>query len=247
MRKKFSSWWQAALDLFFPGPNFCLFCGEEEAEAESICRKCLNFFTYFRQKDCCEKCGKFIEEGKICSDCLVHSRFFNGGRAAGPYEGLLREAITAFKFRGQRKIGEVLAVMMTEVLLADDRLRGVEVVVPVPLGEERRRERGYNQAEILAAGVAEKLFLPCYPQVLHRCRETLPQRELRKEERWHNVRDAFAVREVELVNGKVILLVDDVFTTGATADACSAVLLQAGAKEVWVLTAAAGWDKEGLG
>lgn len=150
--------------------------------------------------------------------------------AIGEYEGSLRDIIHALKYEGRRSIAPPLGALMRSV--GADLLRGADVVVPVPLHPRRERSRGFNQADDLA----RTLGVPVRP-LLRRTRYTTSQIELPKDERRRNVRDAFALADKPLCP-HVVVLVDDVSTTGATLDSCASVLKAAGAKEVRALTAA---------
>jgi ComF family protein len=157
-------------------------------------------------------------------------------RAIGDYDGVLRDVIHALKYGGRRSLAVPLARRMREA--AGGLLDGVELVVPVPLHGRRRRERGFNQAEDLAA----QLGLPM-ARALRRTRPTQSQTELPSSRRHRNVRGAFALTRsgaegAKAVRGRLLLIVDDVSTTGATLQACARVLKDAGAREVRALTAA---------
>jgi ComF family protein len=163
-------------------------------------------------------------------------------RAAGLYDGSLRAILHAFKYQGRRSLAGPLAAAMAR---ADPQaLSGVDFVVPVPLHPSRERERGFNQARDLAL----RLGAACI-DALARVRPTAPQTSLSAARRRRNVQNAFALRPAprwswiprrrgRAVEGAVILLVDDVATTGATLDACARALKDAGAREVRALTAA---------
>jgi ComF family protein len=204
----------------------------------------------------CAVCGRVLDaplDGAVCGSCWTaitprRSSFvlqvIAQGRAIGPYESTLREVIHALKYDKRRSIAPRLAAMMASEGL--DVLRGADLVVPVPLHRRRQRERGFNQAEELA----RHLPVPMR-RVLKRVRATRPQIELPAHERRDNVRDAFALRRPLLglltrraqqdgrpLQGRTIVVVDDVATTGATLDACARVLQAAGAVEVRALTAA---------
>jgi ComF family protein len=154
-------------------------------------------------------------------------------RAVGAYDGALRAIVHALKYEGRRSLAKPLADLMR--IRGADMLAGAEYVVPVPLHPSRRRERGFNQA----ADLARHLGLPtCH--ALARIRETRTQTDLPAAARHRNVSGAFALapRAAARVSERVIVLVDDVSTTGATLEACAVVLKEAGAKEVRALTAA---------
>jgi len=115
-------------------------------------------------------------------------------------------------------------------------------VVPVPIHKNREAKRGYNQVELMARQYARHAKLPLVSQVLVRTKDTLPMRNLGVSQRIDNVRDAFSIRKggEDILAGKTILLIDDIYTTGSTADSCTQTLLAGGAKEVWLLTFASG-------
>jgi ComF family protein len=142
------------------------------------------------------------------------------------------------KYHGRRRV----AARLAEVLLALPAVRDVlargAVLVPVPLHPRRRRERGFNQAELLAREVGRRARLPVAPSALVRRKDTVAQAGLSAAARRRNVRGAFAVRRRAAVAGKVVVLVDDVLTTGATASACASLLRDAGASEVRLLAVA---------
>jgi ComF family protein len=163
---------------------------------------------------------------------------FAAGASLGPYAGALRSAIHELKYRGRRRV----AARLADALLGEPSVRALlaadAVLVPVPLHPRRKRERGFNQAEWLAAELARRVPVRLAPAVLVRRKETAPQTGLSASARRANVRGAFAVRRRAQVDGRVVVLVDDVLTTGATALACAQALRQAGAAQVRLLTAA---------
>jgi ComF family protein len=197
----------------------------------------------------CDACGdplpgwrNISRELCICPRCRRGSRSVSRSRAAGRYSGPLRAIIHAFKYEGRRSLAVGLAALMRTQ--GSDVLAGADCVVPVPLHWRRRRARGFNQA----ADLASHLGLPvCH--ALRRVRGTRPQVDLPAAQRHRNVRGAFATaggrwrprRRVAVrraVRQRVVVLVDDVSTTGATLAACARVLRAAGAREVRALTAA---------
>jgi ComF family protein len=145
------------------------------------------------------------------------------------------------KYRGRRRAARRLAEELLESIAVTRLLTRDAVLVPVPLHPRRRRERGFNQSELLATELARRTGLRVAPAALVRRRDTSPQAGLTAAARRANVAGAFAVRQRARVSGRPVVLVDDVFTTGATARGCARVLREAGASEVRVLTVARVW------
>ncbi len=164
--------------------------------------------------------------------------------AYGSYEGGLRELIHLLKFGGVRPAANVLGRMLAESIAAlqGEFAGNCLAVVPVPLHRSKLRQRGFNQAELIARA-ALKVSAPddrlkLCPAVLERKRETTSQIGLTQHQRRENVRGAFAVAQAHAIKGREVLIVDDVFTTGATVSECARILRRAGATKVWVATVA---------
>lgn len=156
-------------------------------------------------------------------------------RSWAAFGGPLRHALHRLKYKGDVALGEILAEPLLELLQELDW--PVEVITTVPLGVVRRKERGYNQANLLACPLALASGKLYRPQALFKVRETRSQVGLTAEQRRENVAEAFRARP-RVVEGRQVLVVDDVLTTGATLEACAAALLQAGAMQVYGLTLA---------
>jgi ComF family protein len=190
----------------------------------------------------CPRCGLPYptpeREDHLCGECLVTRRPFALARAVGLYEDTLMTAIHLFKYRGRIGIGKVLGGIMADFAGGIWDMKVFSVIMPVPLHRKRLRERGFNQAVILARKIAKRFDLPLDFLTLRRELFTAPQVGLGHEERSVNVRGAFTVRRPERAAGKRVLLVDDVYTTGSTLAECAATLLNAGAESVAVLTLA---------
>jgi ComF family protein len=190
----------------------------------------------------CSKCGlPFVSregDDHTCSECLSEKRYFGIARASGVYEGTLMEALHRFKYTKKTALSKPLSFLAAQTFSRFWDGHGIGLVVPVPLQIRRLRERGFNQAVLLAKGVGRLGDMPVDPFVLVRTRWTEPQTSLSRKERKKNLKGAFAVRKPENVRGKKVLLVDDVYTTGSTVNECSRVLLRAGAHSVDVLTVA---------
>lgn len=173
--------------------------------------------------------------GALCSTCIANPPAFDWARAAARYAGTVRDALHAFKFEGRRALAGPLADLLLEQWAW--RLPGaVDALVPVPLAGDRERERGFNQAALLAARMAPALRAPVRARWLTRARATSPQTELTAVARRANVRDAF--RAHPAVAGRRVVVIDDILTTGATVAECARALRARGARAVGVLTVA---------
>lgn len=186
----------------------------------------------------CAACGDSLPtwrtisvEASLCARCRRARPPIVLARAIGPYEGSLRAIVQAFKYQSRPTLARHLARRMTQA--GGDVLRDADAAVPVPLHRGRERARGFNQARELA----RHLDLPLV-DALRRTRRTAPQADLPAARRHVNVRGAFEMKRGAVVDGLIVVLVDDVSTTGATLQACAVPLLAAGAREVRALTCA---------
>ena len=211
-----------------------------------MCAVCLDSLPWIR-KPFCLKCGKDFHASsdadkkrfalRVCASCRTAKPAFASARSAFRYEGVARQAVQALKFRGRKTLAETFAIFLEE-RLADEPgfLDGVDLIIPVPLHPSRRRERGFNQSALVARELSHRQGIPLSETALVRNRKTRSQVGLSARQRADNIRGAFAAGEE--VRGRVILLVDDVMTTGATANACARGLKAGGAEETRVLTLA---------
>jgi len=174
--------------------------------------------------------------GRVCRRCIRSETALRAILARYAFEGTIRAALLAFKYRARTRLAPFLASALDAALIT--RPLTIDLVVPVPLTAERQRTRGFNQAALLARPLAATQGWVLAQDVVQRVRETRQQTELPARERMRNVLGAFAVSQPEAVEGKRILLVDDVCTTGATLAACAAPLLESGAEGVWGLVVA---------
>jgi ComF family protein len=228
-------------DVIFP-PR-CITCGVilEEHGPLPFCPQCTAGIRYIHSP-LCPRCGiPFTtpeKEDHFCGECLVTQRPFALARAVGLYEETLLTAVHLFKYRGRIGIGKVLGGIMADFAGGIWDMKVFSVIIPVPLHRKRLRERGFNQAVILARKISKRFALPLDFLTLRRQLFTAPQVGLGREERSVNVRGAFTVRKPERTAGKRVLLVDDVYTTGSTLLECTRTLLDAGADSVAILTLA---------
>ncbi|GGG10534.1 ComF family protein [Pontibacter amylolyticus] len=154
-------------------------------------------------------------------------------------KGRVQRVLHKLKYKGAQELGEHLGKRYGAILLDQGYAVHFDLIVPVPLHRLKLRRRGYNQSEGFAKGLAEALQIPWSNRVLERAVDTDSQTKKSRLDRWQNVEQVFAVKQMEAVKGKRILLVDDVLTTGATLEACAQALLQKGCSEVSVTTIAA--------
>ena len=187
------------------------------------------------QPPLCPICGQSLVNDQPCQSCPPGGYHFQALRAWAEFNGPLRSAIHRLKYKGDLALGEILARHMAGLL--HNLGWKVDVVVPVPLGVARQQQRGYNQASLLALPLAMACGLPHRPRALHKIRQTRTQVGLSRTARRANVAGAFQA-DSHLVEGRSILVVDDVATSGVTLDACAAALIEAGAQTVYGLTLA---------
>jgi competence protein ComFC len=237
---RFASWFGGGLlSLCFP-PN-CAICGSDTAAGDHLCEACASEIESIREPYCSKCSSPFhgaITEKFVCANCGDREQHFECAVACYLSTGPVRDFIHGFKYQGKTMLRNVLAGWLAESL-DDPRIAGrpFDALVPVPLHHIRRREREFNQAQVLAELVAPKAGKPVW-NALRRIRSTPTQTRLDRAERMENLSGAFVVRKPAQVRGRHLLLVDDVFTTGSTVEECSRVLLKAGAASVRVITVA---------
>lgn len=225
---------QAVLDFVFP-PR----CAGCRASGAWFCPTCQA--TVREQRGDTPRCGGCDRPSRQtpCYVCRSQPTALAGLRVLGEYSAPLKPAIWSLKFGGKRPLADPFGFMLARHWAAYS-LAAVEGVVTIPMQRDRQRQRGYNPAEELAAVCARALKVPFWRQAVVRTRAAPPQRGLDALARQANVAGLFAcaTRAVPLVQGKRVLLIDDVTTTGATLNAVAAALMTAGAAEVWGLALA---------
>lgn len=250
--------------VLFPAP--CALCGEllSRMSRVPVCDLCWSSLRPQRGT-LCTRCGEDLGVAQfsvplrpsalrspsdlLCQPCRVSSPAFEKAEAYGVYEGALRSLIHLLKYEGMRPVARRLGALLAASLELSEELsqepRSPLLVVPVPMHRAKRRRRGFNHAELLAHAVAGKLRqrhsawkMRVDSDVLVRKRATEVQAGLTPRQRRENLRGAFFAPHPEKLAGRHVLLIDDVYTTGATARACSRVLLHAGAASIRVATVA---------
>ena len=228
-------------DILFP-PE-CPACGTVliAGEGHRFCPECLSTINFI-VPPLCTFCGlPFTGSGGVnhlCEDCILSKPPFSMARAMGKYEETLLEIIHLFKYHGKVSVGEALGRIMAKTRYDSLAIETYSLIIPVPLHPKKLRERGFNQSLVLAKQISKMFSISLDFITLRRVLHTESQVNLSRQERVANVRRAFAVTDRNGIEGKKILLIDDVYTTGSTAKECSEILMKNGAEEVAVLTLA---------
>lgn len=204
----------------------------------------------------CRKCGKEVpgQHHEYCLDCIRHKRTFDSGAALFHYNDAARHSLAAVKYKNRREYLDFYGTAMQYRFEKAIRYWKPDMLIPVPIHPSRRRQRGYNQAEELAIRLGKAWNIPVCTRLLFRARKTTPQRDLNPTERLKNLQEAFRVhpeflsdaRNPEISGGKLpdcVVLIDDIYTTGSTIEACSRVLKAAGIKEIHYLSICIGDGK----
>ena len=199
-------------------PDVCVACGAELLESESgACLLCLYKIprtnNFLKENNSAE----ILMAGRIPFERIATFSYFVEG-------GVLRPMVHKLKYYDGKDMGILLGKMFGEDLLASDFINNIDIIVPVPLHPKKQRSRGYNQAEIIAHGISEATEIPVISNNFIRVVFNPTQTKRTKTERWENVSGIFKIKDSSLFDGKHILLVDDVITTGSTIEACGNVL-----------------------
>ncbi len=221
-------------DALYPENITCDLCGEElVAETRyRLCAKCIEKMEFVGDHICLN-CGVTIDnEATYCDRCQNNESVFKLNRSPLIYDGKAREMIHALKFANKKYLVHTLGAMMVDTYIKHN-MQG-EIIVPVPMSESEKKKRGFNQAELLAYEIGARLNIPVLPALI-KVKDTSAQKQLTGRERAENLKGVFEVVYPQVKDRK-ILLVDDIFTTGATANECTKALLKAKCKEVSVLT-----------
>ncbi len=207
---------KALVHLLFP--DLCLCCDQELVQGEqSVCWTCYQQLPFTGFQNLKENPVSLLFAGRLPIADATALCYFRK-------QGVVQHMLHALKYANKPEVGELLGSILGGQLKAAGWQ--VDVVVPVPLHKARAHQRGYNQAAMIARGIAEALEVPCGEQVLRRNKFTETQTHKTRVERWQNVHDVFELVQPAMVKSRSVLLVDDVLTTGATLEACGHALLQ---------------------
>ena len=219
-------------------PRRCPLCQDILTDkAALICMKCRTKAVPIRGPKC-KTCGKPVAslETEYCPDCQEKTHFFTSGRAVFLYEKEIRKSVYQFKFHNKREYAGFYVSEMERVCGNEIRTWNPDVIIPIPMYKRKKRQRGYNQAQVIAQVIGKELDLPVVEDLLIRNRKTVAQKQLGSRERAKNLENAFKISQ-RWINKqetlKKILLVDDIYTTGSTLDVCAKVLKQVDIAEVY--------------
>lgn len=228
-------------------PPRCPICDDILVEGKNIpCLRCRHHIRYITSPRCM-KCGKQIEDEdtQYCYDCLKTTHYFTKGIAVWSYQDCIKQSIYNFKYNNKREnskfyINEILRIYEKQIIQWK-----ADVIIPIPLHRIRERRRGYNQAKLIADGISRQLNIPVNNNILIRTINTRPQKELNDKERIKNLANAFAVTDAFKTsqtshNIKKAILIDDIYTTGATMDICAKLLRESGFEEIYYICVCTG-------
>jgi|LGVF01.2.fsa_nt_gb ComF family protein len=216
----------------------CITCNKELSTKTKygLCDECLKNLP-FNNSHICYKCGDSLTgRGSYCLSCKDTKKDYEFARSPFIYEGKIKTLIYKLKYSKGKYLSPYISYLLIDEFIKHDW--EVDIIVPVPLFKSRERKRGFNQASLIASKFEEVLNLPIENNNLVRVINTPTQTKLTRRERQANLNKAFKVIDTQKLKGKNILLIDDIFTTGATTDECSKMLKKAGVKNIYVLTLA---------
>ena len=224
-------------------PRSCEICSRPvDRDGRHICSECLMRIPFVKPDGCCRVCGREVEGQPfefLCNECIgPNAPLFDRAASAVRFEDAIRTMVLDYKFNGHLWLKEDFTDWMEAALRARFDVNAVDMVVPMPLSLEHRIDRGYNQCTYLAEGLAGRIGRDFVSGVLASKGGRLRQSGLGEEARRENARDKFYVRDSSLVEGRTVLVVDDIMTTGATLSDCARALKASGAWRVWCVTLA---------
>ena len=226
------------VDLLFP--RRCPVCDDIVPMQEGlICMTCRSKIRYITSPRC-QKCGKQLVDDTVifCADCQTKRHFFDKGYALYDYQSM-KKSIYRFKYGGRCEYAKFYAEDLYRHLKDMPQLWDADVIIPVPLHRQRKKQRGYNQAELIAKELGKLAQIPVCPDLVVRVRKTVPQKELDAFSRQNNLKKAFHITS-DVVKLNKTIIIDDIYTTGSTVDAISRELKEHGVGDVYVLTLCVG-------
>lgn len=225
--------------ISFLYPDRCAVCDEVIENGHMLCKAC-SLKIRPLQGETCHKCGKLLADTDrlYCFDCSRKIHFFDRGFAIFEYSDI-KKSLYRFKYAGRAEYAAFYAFAADKVYGRTIRKLGLDAIIPIPIHRKRLAARGYNQAKEFADELSKRIKVPVKDDLIARCRSTVPLKKLSEEERKNNLKNAFIIASND-VKLKKILLVDDIYTTGATIDTVSALLKEYGVDKIYFITVAVG-------
>jgi len=221
------------LNILYPEKNTCMICDywDKYIGEDYICRECFLKLKELKGHRC-RICSKpLVGAGDVCLECIEHKKYFKKIYSPYLYKGELKEVIKDYKYNNKPYFYKMLGHLLLEYIKGIDI--NIDIITFVPLHKNKKRKRGYNQAELIAKYLGKRLDIPCM-KLIERTVDTIPQNKLNNEDRRQNLKNTF--KSIEKVKNKKILIVDDVYTTGTTINECSKVLIKAESEIIYGLT-----------
>lgn len=233
------------MEILFPTPKICPLCGKKQDKLQ-ICEECLELKRKIRNEEGqCNRCGSFARHGVYCPTCYAWPDGYIKNTAPFLYQDNFEELVRNFKFNYHGYLANPAALAIFKEICTNEALLidiADALIIPVPMGPKRKRQKGYNQAELLAIQLAKIMDAEINMKILLRPKDTPHQVGLNRRKRRKNLSQAFMIpgERVKEIDKRTILLVDDVITTSTTLQECAKILLNKGAEKVFSVTIAAG-------
>ena len=234
---------ESFLEIIYPEKNTCFICNiyDENINDKYICPACEGKFKKITAPLCikCSKPISYESSNFLCADCNIFEKSFESSKSLFLYEGITKESIYKFKYYNHAYLYKLFANLLIDYMY-ENNYRQFDYITSVPLHKSKLRTRGYNQSELIASYISSHMSIP-YIDVLKRKIKTTKQSAQSKEERRKNMEAAFTIKspiKYQYIKNSSVLLVDDVYTTGSTAEECSKTLLNFGLSKVYVITIA---------
>jgi ComF family protein len=233
MKHFISEFTQQFADAFYPADPYCPSCGRVLLDTKTIiCHKCAPHV--FKPLKFCMVCGRAVKGGQICSICYENKHTYDAGISMFEYNDYTAPMIQSIKYNNNTVLAYRLgALLALDIERKSNILTQTHMIISVPLHENRLKQRGYNQAQLIAQGLVSQSGIEIKNDVLIKIKETKDQIGLSKYEREENLKDCFLITDSMLVKNKNILIVDDVLTTASTVNTCAKILKKEGAGKIF--------------
>ncbi len=234
-------------------PRHCPFCGVILPYGNNLCNSCRQKLPLIHSP-VCYRCGKPLNNSRqeLCYDCRIFPKSFDQGLALFLYNSMTRKAISAFKYHNQRYMADYFAKAIYDMHSPQINSWHIQAIIPIPIHKNKRKKRGYNQAALLAKCLSRELNLPSHDDFILRKTDTLPQKQFSPQARLNNLNKAFTLNPkyfsstnenpsyIQLHHINSVLLIDDIYTTGATMESCTRILKKAGIEKVYIYSVCIG-------